>query len=55
VATLREYAQLDFEQKGVSSAVRISPHYYDTIEEIDCAAEVVAELAAERGVPAARA
>jgi selenocysteine lyase/cysteine desulfurase len=54
VATLREYAQLDFEEKGVSSAVRISPHYYNTIDEVDRAADVVAELAAERGATAAR-
>ncbi|HJR62495.1 MAG TPA: aminotransferase class V-fold PLP-dependent enzyme [Gemmatimonadaceae bacterium] len=54
VATLREYAQLDFEEKGVSSAVRISPHYYNTIDEVDRAADVIAELAAERGATAAR-
>ncbi|HJU65835.1 MAG TPA: aminotransferase class V-fold PLP-dependent enzyme, partial [Gemmatimonadaceae bacterium] len=55
VATLREFAQLDFQDKGVASAVRLSPHYYNTVEEVDRAADVVAELAGERRVAAMRA
>jgi len=31
----REYAVIDFDEKGVDWALRISPHYYNTIEEID--------------------
>ena len=31
----RDYAVLDFDDKGVEAAVRISPHYYNTEEEID--------------------
>jgi len=31
----REYAVIDFDEKGVDWALRISPHYYNTISEID--------------------
>jgi selenocysteine lyase/cysteine desulfurase len=31
----RDYAVLDFDDKGVEAAVRVSPHYYNTEEEID--------------------
>ena len=34
-ATFREWAILDMTEKGVQSALRISPHYYNTEEEID--------------------
>lgn len=43
VASLREYGRLDFDQKGVDGAVRLSPHYYNTEEEVDAAADAVAE------------
>lgn len=33
--TYREYAVIDFDDKGVDWALRISPHYYNTIGEID--------------------
>ena len=33
--TMRDYAVLDFDDKGVESAVRVSPHYYNTEEEIE--------------------
>ena len=33
--TYREYAVIDFDEKGIDWALRISPHYYNTIEEID--------------------
>ncbi|MND02545.1 hercynylcysteine sulfoxide lyase [compost metagenome] len=33
--TAREYAILDMEDKHAETAVRISPHYYNTREEID--------------------
>ena len=31
----REYAVIDYKQKNVSGALRISPHYYNTEDEID--------------------
>jgi selenocysteine lyase/cysteine desulfurase len=36
-ATTRDVALLDMDARGVSSAVRISPHYYNTRQEIDIA------------------
>lgn len=33
-ATFREYAVIDMDDKGAGSALRISPHYYNTEEEI---------------------
>ena len=42
--TLREYAVIDFAEKGVDAAIRLSPHYYNTEEEIDSAAGAVAEV-----------
>jgi selenocysteine lyase/cysteine desulfurase len=43
VASLREYGQLDFGDKGVEAAVRLSPHYYNTEEEVDAAAYEIDE------------
>ena len=43
VASLREYGQLDFGDKGVDAAVRLSPHYYNTEEEVDAAAYEIDE------------
>lgn len=37
----RAAAQIDFSQKGVEWALRVSPHYYNTEEEIHCLAEVL--------------
>jgi len=34
-ASLREYAVLDMDDKRAASALRISPHYYNTTREID--------------------
>lgn len=42
VASLREYGRYDFADKGVDTAIRLSPHYYNTEEEVDTA---VAEIA----------
>ena len=36
---------LDFDEKGVTGALRLSPHYYNTDDEIDRAVEAVARLA----------
>ncbi len=44
-ATLREYAVLDMDEKRVQSAVRISPHYYNTKTEINIAVGALEEFA----------
>lgn len=44
-ASQREYGILDFDDKGIESALRVSPHYYNTKEEIDALADAVGELA----------
>lgn len=43
-ASLREYAVLDFDEKGVEGALRASPCYYNTEEEIDDAAAALREI-----------
>jgi len=43
---LREFAVLDMTAKGAESAVRISPHYYNTVEEIDRLVEGLEEMLA---------
>ena len=48
-ASLKGYALLDMEAKRAASAVRISPHYYNTAADIDEAVDAIAEIAA--GVP----
>jgi selenocysteine lyase/cysteine desulfurase len=40
----REDAVIDMDAKGAASALRLSPHYYNTAGEIDAAVEAVAEL-----------
>jgi selenocysteine lyase/cysteine desulfurase len=40
----REDAVIDMDDKGARSALRISPHYYNTKEEIDSAIETLQEL-----------
>ncbi len=42
VSSLREFGQLDFAEKGVESAIRYSPHYYNTEAEIDAAIDATA-------------
>jgi selenocysteine lyase/cysteine desulfurase len=44
-STLRWFGIYDMDEKGVSSAIRISPHYFNTVAEIDRAVEALAELA----------
>ena len=44
-ASLRAYALLDMEAKQASSAVRLSPHYYNTREEIEAAVGAIEEIA----------
>ncbi len=45
-ATLREWAIYDMDEKGVDSALRISPHYYNTTAEIDRFMDTLAGLLA---------
>jgi selenocysteine lyase/cysteine desulfurase len=42
--SLLHYARFDFEEKGVEACVRLSPHYYNTEEEIDATVAAVREL-----------
>ncbi|MFW6201022.1 MAG: aminotransferase class V-fold PLP-dependent enzyme [Gemmatimonadota bacterium] len=43
-AAVREHAVIDMDAKGVASALRLSPHYYNTGEEIDRAVDAIREL-----------
>jgi selenocysteine lyase/cysteine desulfurase len=43
----REDAVIDMDAKHATSALRISPHYYNTREEIDTAVEALSEVLAE--------
>ncbi|MFF5208000.1 aminotransferase class V-fold PLP-dependent enzyme [Streptosporangium sp. NPDC000396] len=43
--SFREFAQFDFGDKDVDWCLRLSPHYYNTDEEVDLVAAAVAELA----------
>ena len=42
-AAMKKFALLDFEFKQVDGAVRLSPHYYNTFEEIDKLLQVIRE------------
>ncbi len=44
VASLRWYGLLDFGERGVESAVRISPHYYNTSDELDALMAALEEI-----------
>jgi selenocysteine lyase/cysteine desulfurase len=43
----RSDAVIDMDDKGATSALRISPHYYNTTDEIDTAVATLAEILAE--------
>src|ERR1700732_1497732 len=45
-ASLRAYAVIDMDEKGAASALRLSPHYYNTEEEIERVVEHLKTLAA---------
>ncbi|MBI1966481.1 MAG: aminotransferase class V-fold PLP-dependent enzyme [Gemmatimonadetes bacterium] len=47
-ASVRAYGVIDFDDKGVQSALRISPHYYNTTDEVDACVAAVGELVRER-------
>lgn len=42
----RSYAVLDFDEKGIDGALRISPHYYNTDSEMDVLVETLAGIVA---------
>lgn len=44
VSSLKWFGLLDFGERGVESAVRISPHYYNTSEEIDALIDALTEV-----------
>ena len=44
----RAYAVIDFDDKGVAWVLWVSPHYYNTEEEIEAAVSTIADLAASR-------
>jgi selenocysteine lyase/cysteine desulfurase len=46
--SFREFAQYDFGDKDVEWCLRLSPHYYNTEEEVDLVAAAVRELASRR-------
>jgi selenocysteine lyase/cysteine desulfurase len=50
-ASLREYAVIDMEEKRVSSALRISPHYFNTEAELTSVVEALGSFAAEARLP----
>ncbi len=43
-ATMREWAVLDMDAKGAQTAVRLSPHYYNTDTEINIAVNAIEEF-----------
>ena len=43
-AQRQEYALLDYEDKRITASLRISPHYYNTEEEIDQALSAIREI-----------
>ncbi len=45
----RTSAVLDFDEKGVDSVLRLSPHYFNTHDELDTAVETLAQLLAGEG------
>jgi selenocysteine lyase/cysteine desulfurase len=45
-ASLGWYGLYDFAEKGVDSALRLSPHYYNTEAEVDSAIAAIGEIAA---------
>ena len=44
VPSFREFGVIDFDEKGVKWAIRASPHYYNTMEEIDYFTESIKEI-----------
>jgi selenocysteine lyase/cysteine desulfurase len=46
-ASLREYAVIDMDEKRAATALRLSPHYYNTEEEVDRVVEQLATVTAK--------
>jgi selenocysteine lyase/cysteine desulfurase len=46
-ASLRWYGLLDFSERQVDTAIRISPHYYNTEAEVDSAIETLTDVLGE--------
>lgn len=44
VPSFRAFAVIDFDEKGVEWAIRASPHYYNTTEELDIFIESIKEI-----------
>lgn len=44
VPSYRKFAVMDFDEKGAAWAIRASPHYYNTIDEIDAFVDAVKHL-----------
>lgn len=44
VASYRAYGLIDFDEKGVEWVIRASPHYYNTLSEIDTFIEALKEI-----------
>jgi selenocysteine lyase/cysteine desulfurase len=44
-ASIRAYGVIDFDEQGVAWALRLSPHYYNTEQEIETAVAAVCEVA----------
>ena len=44
VSSLREFGIYDFDAKGVATAVRFSPHYYNSDDEIDAAVAALGKI-----------
>lgn len=40
----RNHAVIDYDKKGISWLVRLSPHYFNTLDEIDRVAEIIEDL-----------
>jgi selenocysteine lyase/cysteine desulfurase len=47
-ASLAWYGVIDMAEKNATSAVRLSPHYYNTVEEVDAAVEALREITSVR-------
>src|SRR6266852_2401830 len=48
-ASLRAYAVIDMDEKQAASALRLSPHYYNTEDELAAAVEALRSLPAQAG------
>jgi selenocysteine lyase/cysteine desulfurase len=47
-ASLAWYGLIDMAEKRADGALRLSPHYYNTLEEVDAAIEALREIVSAR-------